>query len=72
MTPAMEKQSSTALDAPSSAAVVTSFSRPVARPKMMETKTMPAQMMLIAISSDLPKQSVFVGKGYKFRSDVQM
>jgi hypothetical protein len=45
----MEKQSSTALDAPSSAALVTSFSRPVASPKMMETKTMPAQIMLIAI-----------------------
>lgn len=46
----MDRHSSTAAAAPSSAPAATASIRPVARPHSTETATMPAQMMLIVMS----------------------
>ena len=49
-TPARERHSSTAPAAPSMAAVATAGPRPVASPHRMDTRTIPVQMIDIAMS----------------------
>ena len=66
-TPAMETLSSTAEEAPSMAASATASSRPVSRPKIRDSTTIPLQIQVIAMRFFPPSSRARPGKPEKTR-----
>ena len=71
-TPAMETLSSTAEEAPSMAASATASSRPVSRPKIRDSTTIPLQIQVIAMRFFPPSSRARPGKPEKHGNNFKI